>query len=117
MELVLKNGDYVMGEHRNLLTARGTQELLQRVTWKLLVKRASFPFLPKLGSQLHLLSREKPGNRLSAAKRYVQEALEDEKDVKVTKINLEQMQAGSLTLSLQMQYQGKRLCTTLTLSD
>ena len=61
--MVRVNGDYVPDGAGGFLRAEGTDELLQRVLWKLSIPRGSFPFLPDLGSRLHLLAREKPSAR------------------------------------------------------
>ena len=62
----------------------GTEELLQRVLFLLTARRGGFAPLPMLGSRLHLLGREKPGNRQAAAKKFAAEALDGEKDVTVS---------------------------------
>ena len=55
MELMVRNGDYVSDGAGGFLRAEGTDELLQRVLWKLSIPRGSFPLLPALGSELHRL--------------------------------------------------------------
>ena len=55
MELMVRNGDYVNDGAGGFLRAEGTDELLQRVLWKLSIPRGSFPLLPALGSELHRL--------------------------------------------------------------
>ena len=67
-----------------LQRVRGTEELLQRVLFRLTARRGGFAPLPTLGSELHLLGREKPGNRLTAAKKCVAEALAGEKGITVS---------------------------------
>lgn len=78
MELKLRNGDYIAdgvgGEQR----ATGTEALVERALYRLSVRRGSFPFLPTLGSELHLLGREKPSRRESAVRQYVAAALAEE---------------------------------------
>ena len=58
MELMVRDGDYVPDGAGGFLRAEGSQELLQRVLWKLSIRRGSFPLLPDLGSRLFLLFRE-----------------------------------------------------------
>ena len=70
MELKIKDRDYVADGMGGLVRVSGWDELLERVLFKLSVRRGSFSLLPELGSKLHLLRREKGGNRTSAAKQY-----------------------------------------------
>ena len=51
MELMVRDGDYVPDGAGGFLRAEGSQELLQRVLWKLSIRRGSFPLLPDLGSR------------------------------------------------------------------
>lgn len=67
MELMVRNGDYVSDGAGGFLRAEGTDELLQRVLWKLSIPRGSFPLLPALGSELHRLGRAKPAERAGLA--------------------------------------------------
>ena len=55
--LILREGDYVPDGRGGFRKAEGEEELLERILWKLSVRRGSFPFLPELGSRLHLLGR------------------------------------------------------------
>ena len=52
---MVRNGDYVSDGAGGFLRAEGTDELLQRVLWKLSIPLGSFPLLPALGSELHRL--------------------------------------------------------------
>ena len=88
MELMLRDGDYVPDGKGGFLRAEGAGGLLQRVLWKLTVRRGSFPFLPELGSRLYLLTREKPGARETLARQYVAEALAGE-ELEVADVTLE----------------------------
>ena len=60
---MVRDGDYVSDERGGFRRAEGSEELLQRVLWKLAIPRGSFPLLPELGSGLHLLGRQKPSQR------------------------------------------------------
>lgn len=113
MELVLKDGDYVPGENGGLRTAQGNEAVLQQALWKLTVRRGSFPFLPRLGSRLYLLPREKPGQRRSAAKQYVEEALMGEAGLKVTAVELGEGDGDAMTLTVHMEYGGTALSGTV----
>ena len=57
MELRRRDGDYVPDGAGGFETLTGAGELLQRALWRLQIPRGSFPFLPELGSELHLLLR------------------------------------------------------------
>ena len=50
---MVRNGDYVSDGAGGFLRAEGTDELLQRVLWKLSIPRGRFPLLPALLFQLH----------------------------------------------------------------
>ena len=89
MELMLRGGGYVPDGRGGLRRAEGSDAVLQRVLWKLTVRRGSFPFLPGLGSRLYLLNREKPGDRRVLARQYVAEALAGEADLTVREVSLE----------------------------
>lgn len=88
MELKIKDRDYVADGMGGLVRVSGWDELLERVLFKLSVRRGNFSLLPELGSKLHLLRREKGGNRTSAAKQYAAEALADEEGLTVTGVEL-----------------------------
>lgn len=105
MELMVRNGDYVPDEGGGYRRAEGSQELLQRVLWKLSIPRGSFPFLPDLGSQLYQLGRCKPAQRLNLARQYVAQALEDELDLTVTAVSLEE----DGTMKVALTWQGEEL--------
>ena len=63
MELKIKDRDYVSDGAGALVSASGREELLERVLYKLSVRRGSFALAPELGSELHLLWREKGETR------------------------------------------------------
>lgn len=89
MELMVRDGDYVSDGRGGFLRAAGGGELLQRVLWKLSIRRGAFPLLPELGSRLYLLQRERPSRRGALARQYVAEALAGERDLTVTDTVLE----------------------------
>jgi len=113
MALILRDGDYVPDGKGGFLRAEGEQELLERVLWKLSVKRGSFPLLPELGSRLHLLGRAAPGEREVLARQYVAQALADE-DVEVTGAELRQ-EEGRALLTAYLEREGKALTVTMAL--
>ena len=77
MNLILKNGSYLPNGQGGFHTATGNQALLNEVLFRLTCRRGAFPFLPRLGSRLYTLCREKPSSRTMAARQYAAEALEE----------------------------------------
>lgn len=108
MALVLRDGDYVPDGAGGLKTVHGSEELLERVLWKLSVRRGSFPFLPDLGSRLHLLGRAPAKDRSALAEQYVRQALSDE-DVTVTAVQLTPGEKGMANLTVSLLWQGEEL--------
>lgn len=108
MELMLRDGDYVPDGKGGVCRVEGGKALLQRVLWKLSIRRGSFPFLPELGSRLYTLGREKPSVRPALARQYVAEALADEPDLEVTGVALTQ-QEDRLALTVFLDWQGEPL--------
>ena len=97
---MVRNGDYVSDGAGGFLRAEGTDELLQRVLWKLSIPRGSFPLLPALGSELHRLGRAKPAERAGLARQYVAQALSDEAELSA---------GGELTVELDWRGEALRL--------
>ena len=108
MELMVRDGDYVSDERGDFRRAEGSDELLQRVLWKLSIPRGSFPLLPELGSRLHLLGRQKPSQRAALARQYAAEDLADEPELTVAGAELE----GS-SLRVLLEYRGEELALTM----
>lgn len=111
MALIMRDGDYVPDGQGGFVTAEGANELLDRVLWKLTVRRGSFPFLPELGSRLHLLGRAPAREREALAGQYVAEALSDE-EVNVTSVTLSQ-EGTEAQVTARMEYQGEELTVTV----
>ena len=107
VELMVRNGDYVNDGAGGFLRAEGTDELLQRVLWKLSIPRGSFPLLPALGSELHRLGRAKPAERAGLARQYVAQALSDEAELSVAGVELSA--GGELTVELDWRGEALRL--------
>lgn len=107
MERVLKNGDYIPDGAGGLLCVGGGEEALARALFRLTARRGALPFLPKLGSRLYELSREKPSVRPALAKQYVAEALGEE-DVSVQAVELRQEGDGGV-LTVTLLWQGETL--------
>ncbi|MEG1857487.1 MAG: hypothetical protein RR216_02010 [Pseudoflavonifractor sp.] len=116
MELMIKDGDYVPDGNGGFRRAEGSDALLQRVLWKLTVKRGSFPFLPEMGSRLYLLPRERPGRRLTAARQYISEALADEIGLAVGEVRLEESEDGTICLTAELERDGEKIRGTVTVT-
>lgn len=109
MELQLQNGDYVM-EAGKLQCVSGVEELAQRVLMRLRARRGAFYLMPEYGSRLYQLSKIKPSKRETAARQYVAEALEEEKEVQVTEVYLtEPERDGQGILTVELEYRGEHL--------
>lgn len=113
MALILRDGDYVPDGRGGFQTAAGAEELLERVLWKLTVRRGSFPFLPELGSRLHLLGRSPVREREALAGQYVAEALADE-DVAVTEVKLVR-EGREVGLTVRLNWRGEELTAAVNL--
>lgn len=107
MMLILREGDYVPDGQGGFQKAEGAEEVLERILWKLTVKRGSFPFLPWLGSRLHLLDKVPARERETMAARYAHEALADE-EVTIREAKLIREGERSL-LKLKLDRQGEEL--------
>lgn len=106
MELKLRDGDYVPDGKGGMERVEGAEELLERVLWKLSVRRGSFPLLPELGSRLYLLPRARPGERDALAAQYAAEALADEADLALNTVTLTENGEKS-TLRLELEWRGE----------
>ena len=114
MELKLVNGDYVPDGTGGLCSLSGAEEVLARVLFRLTARRGGLPFLPQLGSRLHLVPRERPSARQALAGQYVAEALKEENDLKVTAVEL--AEAGEREeLTVRLEWQGEALAVTMEL--
>lgn len=105
---MVRDGDYVSDERGDFRRAEGSEELLQRVLWKLAIPQGSFPLLPELGSGLHLLGRQKPSQRAGMARQYAAQALADEPELTVTGAELE----GN-SLRVLLEHRGETLELTM----
>lgn len=115
MELGIRNGDYVPDGTGQLKTYNGGEGVLARVLFRLTAHRGAFPFLPELGSRLYTVMREKAAFRQALAAQYVEEALREEADVKVTGVDWQETgEQGILTVYLE--WQGEQLTTALNLT-
>ena len=107
----LREGDYCPNGEGAFQQVSGAEELLERVLFKLSVRRGSFPLLPELGSRLYLLPREKPSAREALAASYAAEALAGE----TVNVLRAQWQEETKQLTVWLEWMGETLTTTLTL--
>lgn len=112
-EFQMKQGDFVPDGAGSFCRLEGSRALVQRVLFKLTARRGAFPFLPRLGSRLHTLGREKASARQALCLQYVQEALEDEA-VTVTGVDYRDEQ-GQTRVIVYLQWQGEALEVTADL--
>lgn len=107
-EILLENGDQVPNGAGDFCRAQGAQALVQRVLFRLCARRGSFPFLPRTGSLLHRLGREKPSARAALCERYVHQALEEE-NVQVTGVSYEESGQAQARVTVSLLWQGEGL--------
>ena len=114
MSLLLQNRDYADDGNGGVAVVQDGDELLGEVLFRLSARRGSFPFLPELGSRMHLLRRVKPSEQESLALQYAAEALEDLTDVTVTGASVRQ-EDGAFRVIVELLRQGTRLAVTARL--
>ena len=114
MSLLLQNRDYADDGSGGVAVIQDGDEVLGEVLFRLTARRESFPFLPGLGSRMHLLRRSKPSERENLALQYAAEALEDLAEVTVTGASVRQ-EDGSLWVNVELLWQGTRLAVTAQL--
>ena len=113
MALMLRDGDYVPDEKGGLRSVDGAEALLQRVLFQLQARRGSVPFLPRLGSRLYLLPREKPGDRAALARQYAVEALREETGLSVTGVRVKELDGGALEVQVMLAWRGESLAVAV----
>ena len=91
----------------------GIEELKQRVLFRLTARRGGFPFLPEMGSDLHLVMREKPSAQRAMAEQCVRQALEQE-PVTVDGVELE-ARDERMELTVWLTWQGEKLSVSAPL--
>ena len=107
MERKLMDGDYVPDGSGGLTTLSGGEEVLARVLFRLTARRGALPFLPRLGSRLGQLGRERPSAGQALAAQYVAEALREEPELSVTSVELDQRgESGLRTVRLDWRGEG-----------
>lgn len=108
MERKLMDGDYVPDGSGGLTTLSGGEEVLARVLFRLTARRGALPFLPRLGSRLGQLGRERPSARQALAAQYVAEALREEPELSVNSVELDQSGESGL-LIVRLDWRGEEL--------
>ena len=114
MSLLLKDRDYADDGNGGVAVAQDGAEVLDEVLFRLTARRESFPFLPELGSRMHLLRRAKPSERENLALQYAVEALEDLTEVTVTGASVRQ-EDGAFWVNVELLWQDTRLAVTARL--
>ena len=105
MELMLINGDYVPSVLRGFETVSGFEEKLLRIVYKLTCRKGGFAPFPNLGSELYKLLREKKESRETLARKYILEALEEEKNIALSAVSVTDTEDG-LLVSAEFEYSG-----------
>lgn len=114
MERKLIDGEYVPDGAGGLQVTEGAEEVLARVLFRLTARRGGLPFLPGLGSRLYRIFREKPSARQALAAQYAAEALEEERDVKITGVEWLET-GGSAGVVVHLEWQGEALTARVEL--
>lgn len=112
MEFLLRDGDYVPDGAGSLVKLTGAEEVLQRVLFRLTVRRGSFPLLPELGSELYRLGGEKPSARQALAAQYVAQALAEEPEVEVETVTFTETEGRGIVRAA-LRWRGQALQATM----
>lgn len=112
MERKLVNGDYVPDGMGGFQALSGREEAEARARFLLTARRGNFPLMPRLGSRLWTLLREKSSVWQALAAQYAAEALEDEPDLRVKEVSLHQ-EEDRLYLDVSLYWQGEQLSVTV----
>ena len=107
MAMKFVDGDYIPDGWGGFKTVTASEEILNRILYKLTARRGGFAPFPELGSRLYLLGREKQSARMSAAKQYVMEALADE-DVAIEDVAVLEQDDDVLKVTIAFIYEGDR---------
>lgn len=112
-ELQMIDGDFIPNGTGDFCRLDGSRALIQRILFKLTARRGALPFMPRLGSLLHTLGREKKSVRQALCDQYVCQALEDE-DVSVTGVTYTE-EDGVAQVKVNLKWQGEALEVTAQL--
>ena len=114
MERKLSQGDYLPGAQGDFQLLDGAQALLQRVLFRLTARRGGLPFRPNLGSRLYQVLREKPSARQALAAQYAAEALEEETDLKLSRVEWQDTENGGRVV-VRLEWRGETLTAQVDL--
>lgn len=115
MSLLLVDRDYA-ADGGGVAAARDGEEVLGEVLFRLTARRGSFPFLPRLGSRMDALRREKPSAWESLARQYAAEALEGLDGVSVAGAGVSQKEDG-LWVTVELLWRGEPLTAAVRLEE
>lgn len=108
MSLLLRNRDYARDGNGGVTAVSGGEALLNEALFRLTARRGSFPFLPRLGSRMGELRREKPSDWDALARQFAVEALDGLEDVTVTGVRVRRDQDALLVMT-DLLWQGEAL--------
>lgn len=106
MELKLSGGKYVVGSDGYLEQVSGTEETIQRLMCRLGARHGAFYPMPDFGSRLHTLASLKSSARAAAARQFVHEALEDERDVEIVSVECKNGEGNSYIIDVELEVLG-----------
>lgn len=112
MEFKLTDGKYSVGEGGRLETVGGAQEAAQRVLARLTARRGGFSPLPGFGGRLFTLPSAKPAQWASLARKYIAEALADEKDITIEDVAVVELEPGRVSVSVRLRYESDTISLT-----
>lgn len=108
MELKIVDGRYVPGENSALERVSGIEELRQRILMKLTARRGEYFPMEEFGSKLHTLSRLRPSQVESEARRFVAQALAGEEGLILQELSFTPEDKGGGRLLLSFSYGGDK---------
>lgn len=108
MSLLLRNRDYARDGNGGVTVVSGGEALLNEALFRLTARRGSFPFLPRLGSRMGELRREKPSDWDALARQFAVEALDGLEDVTVIGVRVRRDQDALLVMT-DLLWQGEAL--------
>lgn len=108
MSLLLRNRDYARDGNGGVTAVSGGEALLNEALFRLTARRGSFPFLPRLGSRMGELRREKPSDWDALARQFAVEALDGLEEVTVIGVRVRRDQDALLVMT-DLLWQGEAL--------
>ena len=108
MSLLLRNRDYARDGNGGVTVVSGGEALLNEALFRLTSRRGSFPFLPRLGSRMGELRREKPSDWDALARQFAVEALDGLEEVTVIGVRVRRDQDALLVMT-DLLWQGEAL--------